>query len=296
MDNYKIEGDFIFRDDWHSIRLVTNKFDNQKYLLRQYYLDFARKYSLESMIHQDEHLLLALRHWIFPFTKSVFEEKRFFCIIQEYVGGLVLSHVIKKYNRGKGLPEDYAKFIGGQVMIAMEYLHKADIMVKDLHVKNIMLAKDGYIKLRINQPGLTEIDSSKTQEPRGRIYFLSPEYIQNETWTLESDWWSYGCLIYHLVSGKTPFESRRGLMSTLTKIQLDKFKCPRKFSFMLTDLLKGLLTSSSQRRYSCNEVCTHRWFSKIDFKRLVRKGFPAPAIHAKIYEFAEKVPQTKTKT
>ena len=89
----------------------------------------------------------------------------------------------------------------------MEYLHSKDILYRDLKPENVLIDKQGYIK--ITDFGLSKLGVSneiKAYSVCGTTEYLAPEVINNDIgYSKPADWWTLGCFIYELVTRDPPY-------------------------------------------------------------------------------------------
>ena len=136
------------------------------------------------------------------------EEKQTPYIATEFVEGETLRQIMA----GQQLPLQLAMDYAYQISNGMVAAHKAEIIHRDLKADNIMIRDDGLVK--ILDFGLAKIDSdslgnqsilSKTGAIKGTIHFMSPEQARGQRTSSSTDVFSFGVIIYLMVSGKLPF-------------------------------------------------------------------------------------------
>jgi eukaryotic-like serine/threonine-protein kinase len=127
-------------------------------------------------------------------------------IVMEYVEGRTVRDLLMEGHRL--LPERALEIISG-VLRALEYSHQAGIVHRDIKPGNVMVTRNGDIKvmdfgiaraMSDNQATMTQ-----TAQVIGTAQYLSPEQARGERVDARSDLYSTGCLMYELLTGRPPF-------------------------------------------------------------------------------------------
>ncbi|MEM7166058.1 MAG: serine/threonine-protein kinase [Planctomycetota bacterium] len=128
-------------------------------------------------------------------------------IAMEYVAGAPLSKPLREHK--KGFPLDVATSYAAQVASALRCIHERGMTHRDLKPGNVMLTEDGQIKLL--DFGLVQVEGLTMLTATGNIVgtprYMSPEQCAGVPLDSRSDIYSFGVLLYELVTGTAPFDS-----------------------------------------------------------------------------------------
>ncbi|MFI7192555.1 Stk1 family PASTA domain-containing Ser/Thr kinase [Nocardia nova] len=127
-------------------------------------------------------------------------------IVMEYVDGETLRDIV----RGKGpLPPRRAMEIIADVCAALDFSHKNGIVHRDMKPANIMINRQGAVKVMDFGIARAIADSSnpmtQTAAVIGTAQYLSPEQARGEQVDARSDVYSVGCVLYEILTGQPPF-------------------------------------------------------------------------------------------
>jgi len=130
-------------------------------------------------------------------------------LVMEYLEGQTLDEVMQ---RTKPLPEADALRIVSRVCDALDYLHKHQVVHRDLKPQNIMLCNDG--SLRIMDFGIAKAATSKRitfggfSPTLGTPDYMAPEQVKGQRGDERTDIYSLGAILYEMVTGRLPFEGQ----------------------------------------------------------------------------------------
>jgi len=218
----------------------------------------------------EKHILQKISH---PFLVNLHfsfqtEDKLYF--ILDYVnGGELFFHLQKE----KRFNEDRVRFYAAEILLALEHLHQNGIIYRDLKPENILITNEGHIVLTdfgLCKEGI-EKEDDRTGTFCGTPEYLAPEVLKGKGYGKEVDWWSYGSLVYEMLTGLPPFYSQ-DVQEMYRKIMTDKLKFPNGMSEDSKSLLEGLLQRDiSLRLKDPSKIKDHAFFKTIDFNSLYNK-------------------------
>ncbi|HVN78659.1 MAG TPA: protein kinase [Terriglobia bacterium] len=140
-------------------------------------------------------------------------------IAMEYVAGKMLSQLIPR----KGMQLSEALKVAIQVADALTKAHSAGIVHRDLKPGNVMVSEDGLVKvLDFGLAKLTEVESgegpTRTSQPQtetgtiiGTVSYMSPEQAEGKKVDVRSDIFSFGAVLYEMVTGQRAFAGKSNL-------------------------------------------------------------------------------------
>ncbi|PAV80079.1 hypothetical protein WR25_25899 isoform B [Diploscapter pachys] len=172
------------------------------------------------------------------------------CFVMEFaIGGDLYYHLNKEVQQRKeGFSEPRARFYGGEIVLALGYLHANNIVYRDLKLENLLLDKDGHIK--IADFGLCKEEISfgdKTSTFCGTPEYLAPEVLEDNDYGRSVDWWGVGVVMYEMLCGRLPFYSKDH-QKLFELIMNGELRFPSKLSAEARTLLGGLLVKNPTDR------------------------------------------------
>ncbi|GLE00947.1 hypothetical protein PINS_up009744 [Pythium insidiosum] len=149
---------------------------------------------------------------------------------------------------------------------SVAYLHRLGIVHRDIKPENI-LCGDRPGDLKIADFGLSKLVHPEEimKMPCGTLNYVAPEVLSERGYGREADIWSIGVIMYLLVRGVLPFQSKNKqeiIQKTVTaEINLDNDPLMSSLSPSCKSLLKGLLTKDPAKRLTAQDALKHEWFT-----------------------------------
>ncbi|KAH3682196.1 hypothetical protein WICPIJ_006817 [Wickerhamomyces pijperi] len=197
-----------------------------------------------------------------PFICRLFEvitmSNHYYMLFEYVSGGQMLDYIVSHGSLKERHARKFARGIGS----ALDYLHKNNIVHRDLKIENIMISKTGDIK--IIDFGLSNMYSSDhlLKTYCGSLYFAAPELLSAHPYVgPEVDVWSFGVVLFVLVCGKVPFDDQ-SVPVLHEKIKKGKIEYPEFLSLEVLALLKRMLVVSPTKRAPLSEILSHPWMVK----------------------------------
>jgi protein kinase A len=224
----------------------------------------------------DERRMLALvEHPFIIRMWGTFQDSQAVFMIMDYIEGGELFTLLRKSQR---FPNPVAKFYAAEVCLALEYLHSHNIIFRDLKPENILLDRNGHIKL--TDFGFSKEVKDVTYTLCGTPDYIAPEVVATKPYNKSVDWWSFGILIFEMLTGYTPFYDTSP-MKTYENILAGNVVYPEYLHPDATNLLKRLITKSLSERLGnlqngTDDVKNHPWFSEVVWERLLSRDIETP--------------------
>ena len=146
----------------------------------------------------------ALNHPNITHIYSIEELDNNMFIVMEYIEGVELKHKLKS----GALPIEETIDLALQIAKGLEAAHKKEIVHRDIKSQNIMITGEG--KVKIMDFGLAKIQGgsavTKLGTTIGTIEYMSPEQAKGEEVNHRTDIWSFGVVLYEMLTGQLPFK------------------------------------------------------------------------------------------
>ncbi|RKP16018.1 Pkinase-domain-containing protein, partial [Rozella allomycis CSF55] len=187
-----------------------------------------------------------------------FEDDNFVYIILELCENKTCVELLKEKKR---LSEPEAKMFFPQILGALQCMHDARIIHRDLKLGNLFIAKDGEIK--IGDFGLATKVNDKGERKKticGTPNYIAPEILFNNDvgHSYEVDIWSLGVILYTMLIGKPPFQTKH-IKEIYEKIKNTDYTfpddCP--ISAEAKDLIEKLLSQNPKDRPTIMQILEH---------------------------------------
>jgi len=226
----------------------------------------------------ENRVLQKTRHPFLIGLKYSFTTSDRLCFVMEYVnGGELFFHL----SRERQFSEDRTRFYGAEIISAISYLHSRGIIYRDLKLENLLLDKDGHIKIADFGLCKEDIQWGKTTKTFcGTPEYLAPEVLEDNDYGRAVDWWGVGVVMYEMVVGRLPFYNRdHDILFEL--ILMDEVRFPKNLTSEAKDLLGGLLIKDPAKRLGggpedAQAVKEHAFFAAINWSDLEKKRITPP--------------------
>jgi len=267
----------IGKGSYAKVLLVKRKSDGELFALKVIKKKCVSSEQQFNHMLSEKQVLISVKN--LPFVVHVhatFQNPRKIFFLLDYCPGGDLFGYLQVHNR---LSERQAKFIAAQLVVALEEIHARSIIYRDLKPENVIIDRDGYIKL--TDFGLSRVlnKSEKLNSICGTPEYLAPEMLNKGGYGQSCDWWALGCVLYEMVTGMPPFfsDNRKELFNSILNL---KPKYPSSLSPSLVKLLDALLEKGYANRLGsktgAKEVKSNSWFVDVSWESIKHKTLLSP--------------------
>jgi len=257
------------------VNLVTDQQNETAYAMKVVSIRQVIDNGHQSQILEEKNILKKLRNrFIVNLRKTYRDEWWLYFLLDACLGG----DLFELHRKRGSFDELTARFYTACVIEGFDHMHGQRVAYRDLKPENLVLDKDGYLK--ITDFGLSKCIKGTSFSVVGTLDYLSPELITGQGHDMAVDWWSLGVLIFELVASTGPFHDEN-LNGVLRKIMTCKFEFPKLFSAELKDLISRLLVVVPTKRLGMimggtTLLKSQAWFKGFDWELLNEGKMEAP--------------------
>ncbi|KAK0396448.1 hypothetical protein QR680_001720 [Steinernema hermaphroditum] len=207
-------------------------------------------------IYREIEILKRVKHPNIIKLYQVMETQKMLYLVMEYARNGEMYDFIAKHKR---LKECEAREKFWQIISAIDYCHKHNIVHRDLKAENLLL--DANYNIKIADFGFsnffTQGDVLRTF--CGSPPYAAPEVFEGQNYTgPEIDVWSLGVVLYVLICGVLPFEGSN-LQILRERVLSGRFRVPFFMSIDCENLIRRMLKVDPSKRITIDQIKSHRW-------------------------------------
>ncbi|XP_009581466.1 ribosomal protein S6 kinase alpha-5 isoform X1 [Calonectris borealis] len=206
-------------------------------------------------------------------------------LILDYInGGELFTHLSHR----ERFSENEVQIYIGEIVLALEHLHKLGIIYRDIKLENILLDSDGHVVLTdfgLSKEFLTD-ENERAYSFCGTIEYMAPDIVRGGDTGHDKavDWWSVGVLMYELLTGASPFtvDGEKNSQAEISRrILKSEPPYPQEMSALSKDIIQRLLMKDPKKRLGCgptdaDEIKQHPFFQNMNWDDLAAKKVSAP--------------------
>lgn len=190
------------------------------------------------------------------------EENGKYFIVMEYVEGVTLKQLLLKRKR---LTISEVIDISKQISLGIDHAHSKQIIHRDIKPHNILIQKDGTVKITdfgiavtLNSTLLTQTNSIL-----GSVHYLPPEQISGDVANVRSDIYSIGILMYELLTGELPYNGDSAVTIALMHVR-DKFPSPRGIDASIPQSVENIVIKATAKNPKNRYSSAHEMYEDLE--------------------------------
>lgn len=205
-------------------------------------------------------------------------DPKYLALVFDFIPGGKLKTLL---NQKKKFSLEEVKFYLSNMILILEYLHKNQIIFRDLKPSNLLIRENGYLTpLDITFAKQIKNNKDLTYTLCGTPNYLAPEIILNKGYNYSVDFWSLGVILFQMLVGRDPFYSSDPML-IYQNILINKIKFPKVMDRDAKTLINHLLVPEPSKRYGCltngiNDIKNHRLFNDFPWKYVGDLAWEAP--------------------
>ena len=200
--------------------------------------------------------LRRLRHTGVVGYRDTFVDDEYLCLVMEHAdGGDLGSKVAQNVMQPFSEEQILRWFV--QLALALHHVHERGVLHRDLKTQNVFVSSAGHVKL--GDFGIAKSISESiplAETCVGTPYYMPPELFRGEQYDAKADVWALGCILYELTTRRRAFQSPNLNSLSVKVMRGDHGPLPMSYSNGLHELIRSLLTVSTDRRPSLDTVLT----------------------------------------
>ena len=263
------------KGNYGSVSLVMNKRTKFPYAVKAINKNRVNKEKMQMNIQLEKNILLKIDHpFIVKLVKCLEDEINIY-FLMEYLKGKELFDVIRDIGL---LNKEQTNFYIASMLIAIDYLHARKIIYRDIKPENIIVERNGYIKL-IDFGTAKEIED-RTKTIIGTPHYMAPETIMGGGYSFQVDFWSISICMYEFMCGSVPFADKSDdPMEIYFAIINNNLEFPtgiindKEFKHLMRKMLDK---NPSNRLTNFYSIKSQPWFKDFNWDELINLNLKAP--------------------
>lgn len=205
--------------------------------------EFSENTNFVSKFRVEAQAAAGLMHPNIVNVYDVGEEDGIYYIVMELVEGITLKNYIEKKAR---LSVKEAISIAIQVSMGIEAAHNNHIIHRDIKPQNIMISKEGKVKIADFGIAKAATSNTITSNVMGSVHYTSPEQARGGISDERSDIYSLGCTMFEMLTGRVPFDGETTVAIAIKHIQ-EEMPSPREYVSEIPVCVEQIIFKCTQK-------------------------------------------------
>nr|QJD55598.1 snf1-related protein kinase [Euplotes vannus] len=254
-------GKVLGRGAFGKVNLTIHRLTEEMVAIKSLNKEFLTDEVSRQKVMKEVKILKKMRHKNIIQLLDTFETQKHIIFVMELCSGGDLLNYVRKRRK---LTEDNAKPLFKQILEALQYCHRLNILHRDIKLDNIILDSEGVIK--VGDFGVSKIINPKEvmYDQCGTPAYIAPEILRDKGYRgFGIDVWSAGVVLYAMLYGTVPFRAQ-GMNELHEMIVNAKYSLKPEISEEARDLLKKILEVDPKKRLTIPQILDHPWFKDCD--------------------------------
>eukprot|EP00730_Choanoeca_flexa_P001126 TRINITY_DN10488_c0_g1_i1.p1 TRINITY_DN10488_c0_g1~~TRINITY_DN10488_c0_g1_i1.p1 ORF type:complete len:652 (+),score=201.66 TRINITY_DN10488_c0_g1_i1:146-2101(+) len=271
-----IRGSFLGKGGFAQCYKLTDSVTKKVYAGKIVAKSTLTKHRAKEKLKTEIQIHRSLHHQYIVGFHSFFEDSDNVYILLELCSN---QSMMELHKRRRGMSEPEARWFLLQIAEATSYMHQRKVIHRDLKLGNLFL--NDRMEVKVGDYGLAttiSYDGERKKTLCGTPNYIAPEILEGRSGhSYEVDIWSIGCILYTMLVGKPPFETR-DIKTTYSKIKRNDYRIPSSLNLSpeAQDLIRMLLHRDPAQRPKVDEILLHPFLAGAAY---VPSEMPVKALH-----------------
>ncbi|KAH0793265.1 AGC family protein kinase [Histomonas meleagridis] len=263
------------RGTYGKVQLVRFKRDHELYAMKTMSKRLLEETEQIEQTITERNVLLKTKHPFLVSAHYTFQTPQKIFMVLDYVPGGELFGRLKDEGR---FSEKRTILYAAEILLGLGALHKLGFIYRDLKPENILVDAKGHLKITDFGLVKTHMNAQTTTTTFcGTPEYIAPEMLQQQPYTRSVDWWSYGILVFEMLTGLPPFYDEN-TNKMYRMILTEQVVFPSYISQDAKDFISRLLDRNPSTRMGASEedaeeIKRHPFFSSLNFDDVLNKRY-----------------------
>ena len=230
--------------------VILTRYKKNYYALKAVSIKQISKDRMTKYLLSEKNVLLQLDHpFVMKLVRTLKDESNCY-FLMEYVNGQTLNEYLN--NRCLLQQVDEVRFYAASLLLVVNYIQTKNVIHRDIKPNNIMIDKNGYIKLI--DFGTAKIVDDYTSTVIGTPQYTAPEVMKGKGYSMSCDYWTIGIIAYEIFYGRIPFGNNSGndIVAIYNSILHDQPQFSTNVNYKAIDDFIRMLLEKKVNKRICN--------------------------------------------